>query len=222
MFQQREYVNSFSLPCNLSTQTLEHVKSCPVTNLEWEQRAAKKQCHLIKNDCKGFTYHCVLNSMRTSLLEVCASPIKIIGGKCANYDEGYKSIRSSFLSDCSQFKPPCPNSYSSEDSYKYAECYGYVMESFTTTTSSSSPSPALLLTSLLIPASSTIMSSKNLTYSLHINGTLFKPKRTKHGKGKSMTAIFITVAIVYVIVLTVVSFLMKNRGPSERNIVTTC
>ncbi|XP_062579255.1 uncharacterized protein LOC134241198 [Saccostrea cucullata] len=171
----RGFVTSFSLPCDISAQTQKLVNRCPATKLEWEQRAAKKQCHLIINDCKGFKYHCVLNSQRTSMLEVCASPIKIIGGKCAYYDEGYKSIRSSFLFDCSQFKQPCPNSYPSEESYNYAECSGFAKQLTATSTLSSSSS--LPLTSLLITSNNTSMPSKNLSHSLFNNRTSFKPKR---------------------------------------------
>lgn len=90
-----------SMQCPLSIETVKRIDKCPKNILDWNDRAKKKNCSSIKQDCtrKGnFKYHCVLNGDGTYLVEVCA-PFKYIHGK-------YREIEPriySFLKQCIVF-----------------------------------------------------------------------------------------------------------------------
>lgn len=71
--------------CIWSTQTVEKVKSCPVSISEWERRKEIKRCSLLaqKQNCtdvSNFEYHCVINEYENAFIEVCA-PGYIINGE---------------------------------------------------------------------------------------------------------------------------------------------
>lgn len=76
---------SKSRNCIWSTQTVEKVKSCPVSISEWERRKEIKNCSLLaqKQNCtdvSNFEYHCVINEYENAFIEVCA-PVYIINGE---------------------------------------------------------------------------------------------------------------------------------------------
>ena len=70
--------------CSWSKTTVEEVLSCPTTKAGVEERKKIKNCEALANlqNCtepQKFLYHCVLNDLKTSLVEVCA-PLYVING----------------------------------------------------------------------------------------------------------------------------------------------
>ena len=70
--------------CYWSNKTVEEVLSCPTNKTEYEERKRIKNCEELANkqNCTlphQFVYHCVLNDLETSLVEVCAPQYVIIG-----------------------------------------------------------------------------------------------------------------------------------------------
>ena len=73
-----------SRSCSWSRETVEEVPSCPTNKTEVEERKIIKNCSAFANEqnCtepRKFLYHCVLNELETSLVEVCA-PLFVIHG----------------------------------------------------------------------------------------------------------------------------------------------
>ncbi|XP_048767735.2 uncharacterized protein LOC125674588 isoform X2 [Ostrea edulis] len=111
--------------CHASAATVQYVKSCPVNETEYNDRAKRKGCLFIGQDCTtadAFRYHCVLNSYGNASLEVCA-PVWFLNGFCAEYNEDGKVIQDHYPKDCTLFRNPCPSRVLSTDSYIYRECY---------------------------------------------------------------------------------------------------
>ncbi|XP_048767895.2 uncharacterized protein LOC125674697 isoform X3 [Ostrea edulis] len=121
-------VTGFEIPCNLSTSTIEIVEQCPTDKQTYVEAAARKNCSAIDNSCDSFVYHCVFNVWRNATLEVCAPWLIIVGQVCAEYSEGFMSIRETEVS-CRNFSKPCPTRYNSTDQYEYPECYDIVYKS---------------------------------------------------------------------------------------------
>lgn len=116
--------------CFWAKQTVERVKSCPVSFSEWEKREDIKNCSLLaqKQNCTDatkFKYHCVINEFENALIEVCA-PDYIINGHCAEYNELGARIQLHSGLKCVDVKPPCPTVYRSTEAYKYPGCYDIV------------------------------------------------------------------------------------------------
>lgn len=70
--------------CQEAVASVKVVDSCPSSKTEWDAAARKKDCGRMasKQKCttvEKFQYHCVVNSLRSKLLEVCA-PTRIIFG----------------------------------------------------------------------------------------------------------------------------------------------
>lgn len=70
--------------CSWSKETVKEVHSCPTTKAGYEERKSIKKCEVLANEqnCtvpQHFLYHCVLNDLETSLVEVCA-PLFVING----------------------------------------------------------------------------------------------------------------------------------------------
>ena len=62
------------------------VQSCPTTKEELEKQKARKNCEALKKqqNCtepEKFQYHCVINELENSLVEVCAPEYIINGGE---------------------------------------------------------------------------------------------------------------------------------------------
>lgn len=60
------------------------VDSCPENEHEWADRAAKKNCerYALKQKCskpEQFKYHCAVNELENTLIEVCAKEHLIMG-----------------------------------------------------------------------------------------------------------------------------------------------
>ena len=70
--------------CSWSNETVIEVLSCPTTKADYQERKRIKNCEALANkqNCtvpQNFLYHCVLNDLETSLVEVCA-PLFVING----------------------------------------------------------------------------------------------------------------------------------------------
>lgn len=70
--------------CSWSNETVIEVLSCPTTKADYQERKRIKNCEALANkqNCtvpQNFLYHCVLNDLETSLVEVCA-PLYVING----------------------------------------------------------------------------------------------------------------------------------------------
>lgn len=116
--------------CIWSTNTVEKVKSCPVSISEWERRKHIKKCSLLaqKQNCtdvSNFEYHCVINEYENAFIEVCA-PAYIINGYCAEYNELGARIQLHYGLRCEDVQPPCAKVYRSTEAYKYPGCYDIV------------------------------------------------------------------------------------------------
>lgn len=111
--------------CLESRQSLMYVKQCPKNVIEWDERAALKNCTSFKQDCvptDQFMYHCVLNADGTKLLEVCAPFKNIHGEQCAEFDYDGSLIQEN-SKNCGNDAVPCPAAYKSTESFKYQACY---------------------------------------------------------------------------------------------------
>ncbi|XP_062608826.1 uncharacterized protein LOC134270612 isoform X2 [Saccostrea cucullata] len=121
-----------SMPCTTSRITVQKVNRCPRNQLEWIIEAEKANCSSINQTCVKsyeFVYHCVLNTMLTELLEVCAPAKPIYGKMCAEYNIGGNLIQESLDAGCGTDRIPCPPAYPSTEAYKYQECYNFVKQS---------------------------------------------------------------------------------------------
>lgn len=72
--------------CPWSSQTVEKVQSCPTTKEELANAKARKNCEALKKEqnCtkpEKFGYHCVIDELENSLVEVCAPEYIINGGE---------------------------------------------------------------------------------------------------------------------------------------------
>nr|XP_022291294.1 uncharacterized protein LOC111102724 [Crassostrea virginica] len=116
--------------CSWSNKTVEEVLSCPTNKTEYEERKKIKNCEELANkqNCTlphQFVYHCVLNDLETSLVEVCA-PQYVIIGYCAEYNIVGAVIQPHTTLKCRNVTPQCPNRYISTDAYLYPGCYNAV------------------------------------------------------------------------------------------------
>jgi hypothetical protein len=63
---------------------LKEVSNCPRNRAAWEAAAERKNCSELKKirNCQSATYHCLVDSSRTKLVEVCMVP-RNLNGKLA-------------------------------------------------------------------------------------------------------------------------------------------
>nr|XP_022290603.1 uncharacterized protein LOC111102236 [Crassostrea virginica] len=112
--------------CPISIKTVHKVSSCPKTEGEWRDAAARKNCSQYASQCHEpdkLVYHCVLNPYINETLEVCAYPVKIVKGFCAEYSSIGNRIQTNHNAQC----PTCPSGgYQSNYSFMYLECYDLV------------------------------------------------------------------------------------------------
>nr|XP_022295530.1 uncharacterized protein LOC111105496 isoform X1 [Crassostrea virginica] len=123
--------------CSWSNKTVEVVSSCPTSNAEVEERKLKKNCMAFANlqNCTEpdkFLYHCVIDDLETSFVEVCA-PVYIINRYCAEYNIVGAIIQPHYKLKCNDVKPPCAAQYNSTDAYLYKGCYAAVKRVLATT-----------------------------------------------------------------------------------------
>lgn len=127
--------------CPIPVYKVEVVASCPKSKEEWDTAASKKKCNKIaaeakENNCTideiNPTYHCVINSFRNKLLEVCADENTIFG-HCAEFNEVGRVIQIHNTAPCEEVFPNCDDAYRSVDAYKYQDCYTLVNQIEVTT-----------------------------------------------------------------------------------------
>lgn len=112
--------------CQWSEKTVETVSSCPQNKSAMEERAKIKNCKEIARfqRCtvpEKFKYHCVMNELETTFVELCA-PQYIIHGYCTEYNSLGAAIQEHFSLKCSDVKPSCNKTYLSTDAYLNKGC----------------------------------------------------------------------------------------------------
>ncbi|XP_078326900.1 uncharacterized protein LOC111103028 isoform X7 [Crassostrea virginica] len=117
--------------CPWSSQTEKTVQSCPTTKEELEKQKARKNCEALKKqqNCtepEKFQYHCVINELENSLVEVCAPEYIINGGYCAEYNIVGALIQAHYNFKCLEKSFHCELRYKSTDAYLYKDCYTVV------------------------------------------------------------------------------------------------
>ncbi|XP_061167389.1 uncharacterized protein LOC133176255 [Saccostrea echinata] len=118
--------------CSRSVPTLHIVERCPKDITEWIKEKDRKQCHQIQQNCTeidNFEYHCLPNRVLDTLFEVCAPTRVIIGKHCPFYDVQQRVIGPNYNQPCKKHRKKCPDVYSSNELYKYQECYQEVTTS---------------------------------------------------------------------------------------------
>nr|XP_022303932.1 heat shock 70 kDa protein 12A-like isoform X2 [Crassostrea virginica] len=122
IFIQIMFVDSFTERCNASLLTVKHVSECPTDLTSYERSAKQMNCQNLPinfTNCKRFEYHCVLSEDLTSLVEVCAPSIGIVGNVCAKFSKSLRSIIRIHTRNCTQ----CPWWYNSTTAFNYSVCY---------------------------------------------------------------------------------------------------
>lgn len=118
--------------CQKDINDVKIVTSCPKSKEEWDIAAFNKNCSKLAavaktKNCtikeKQPEYHCVFNSLRNKLLEVCADK-RIIFGYCTEFNEFGGVIQNHYPVPCEK----CNGSYNSSDAYKYPGCYELVKQ----------------------------------------------------------------------------------------------
>lgn len=84
----QQLCTSLSRYCQEAVDSLTVVDSCPTSKTEWDVAARKKNCGRMASQqycttVEKYQYHCVVNGLRSELLEVCA-PTRIIFGTVFN------------------------------------------------------------------------------------------------------------------------------------------
>lgn len=137
-------VEALSNSCEVTRSTMQIVDNCPVSEKEWKEAAAIKNCAAYASQCaepERLVYHCVINPYVNQTLEVCAYAQNIVSGHCTSYSFSGNLILQNLRTNCSAFKmKPCPNFYRSDKAYNYPECYELTMKSTTVTHNSKSMS----------------------------------------------------------------------------------
>lgn len=195
--------------CIWSKQTVEKVKSCPVSISEWERRKEIKKCSLLaqKQNCtdvSNFEYHCVINEYENALIEVCA-PAYMINGYCTEYNELGARIQLHFGLKCDDVQPPCAKVYRSTEAYKYPGCYDIVERKLQNETDVSSRD----ITTIGSKFSSTIWSSNVI----ETNGN-------RIGSGEIFGIIIAVLAILFIGIL--VGILIFRKSKTRCTCFSTC
>lgn len=122
--------------CQKAVNDVKIVTSCPKSKEEWDIAALKKKCSKLAavaktKNCtikeKQPEFHCVFNSLRNKLLEVCADK-RIIFGYCTEFNEFGGLIQNHYPVPCEKVSPKCIGPYYSSDAYKYQGCYELVKQ----------------------------------------------------------------------------------------------
>nr|XP_034335664.1 uncharacterized protein LOC117692276 isoform X1 [Crassostrea gigas]XP_034335665.1 uncharacterized protein LOC117692276 isoform X1 [Crassostrea gigas] len=116
--------------CPEAVASVEVVKFCPTTEKELDRAAKRKNCDKLatSQNCssiENFVYHCTINSYRNATLEVCA-PKRTILGHCTEFNIVGGVIQDQHSAPCSVTFPKCDKYYTSNDAYKYDDCYKLV------------------------------------------------------------------------------------------------
>lgn len=118
--------------CQEAVASVTVVDSCPTSKTEWDVAARKKDCGRMASNqtcttVEKYQYHCVVNGLRSELLEVCA-PTRIIFGHCVEFNVLGGVIQDQPSAPCNATFPKCAEIYLSSDIYKYPDCYKLVLK----------------------------------------------------------------------------------------------
>ncbi|XP_061192234.1 uncharacterized protein LOC133200461 [Saccostrea echinata] len=139
------YINGEECKESESKKTAVRVESCPRSSREWEKAAARKGCNTINPSTScHFEYHCVINAWKNETIEVCAPGKVIVGKVCAEYSFGGSRIQRNYAAKCHG----CPDSYNSNESLKYSECYDLVSNARKTSRPVVTTTPSTLETTI--------------------------------------------------------------------------
>ncbi|XP_062572147.1 uncharacterized protein LOC134234099 [Saccostrea cucullata] len=139
--------------CNASTHSVKNVLHCPKNETEWTKAKALKACEAIQQNCsesESLEYHCVPTEDEGDFVEVCAIPIIVHGGFCTEWNTGGETLQPSGSRNCTVSPIPCPDSYYSNETFKYQQCYQTNTKDPSTTPSVNSTSR--LRTIAILPA----------------------------------------------------------------------
>ncbi|XP_062599159.1 uncharacterized protein LOC134260618 [Saccostrea cucullata] len=199
--RSKTFGQGLDIACNDSLATVEP-KQCPRNKAERDVAAAKKNCGSLKNTCRSFEYHCVINEWMNGTIDVCAPSMIIQKGKCAEFSTGFKSIRINFLTDCKKYDPPCPESYNSTEAYKYDGCYDMaILTPLPTTTFQ-----------MTTASGATVMENSSLTT---VRGGNDIPKESEANVSIILIVVVIVIFVIVVIIASVIIFKMKRRRRSS-------
>lgn len=144
--------DSGSKYCAESLNTMRNVDSCPSSEQEARNAAEKMNCEAISHnqnctDPDKFKYHCVIDELEKSILEVCAPEYYILGmttlvnnnlvlsnllgfftdctihillqfsDYCAEFNVQGGRIQEHYGTKCSDVTPQCPRRYKSAEAY---------------------------------------------------------------------------------------------------------
>lgn len=118
--------------CQEAVASVTVVDSCPTSKTEWDVAARKKNCDRMasQQNCttiEKYQYHCVVNGLRSELLEVCA-PTRIVFGHCVEFNVLGGVIQDQLSAPCNATYPKCAEHYLSSDIYQYPDCYELVLK----------------------------------------------------------------------------------------------
>eukprot|EP00105_Crassostrea_gigas_P032650 XP_011455748.1 PREDICTED: uncharacterized protein LOC105348132 [Crassostrea gigas] len=127
-----ELCKSLNRYCQEAVASVTVVDSCPTSKTEWDVAARKKNCGRMasQQNCttvEKYQYHCVVNGLRSELLEVCA-PTRIIFGHCVEFNVLGGVIQDQPSAPCNATFPKCAEFYLSSDIYQYPDCYKLVLK----------------------------------------------------------------------------------------------
>lgn len=100
--------------CPKPKDRVEPVENCPNSEQAYKKAASTFNC---PKNC-NLVFHCLLNANRTSLVEVCAPRILIVGNVCPQYNTYGERVQRDGLASCDS----CPYMYYSDEIYKHPEC----------------------------------------------------------------------------------------------------
>lgn len=129
---QVELCTSQNRYCQEAVASVTVVDSCPTSKAQWDVAARKKNCGRMasQQNCttvEKYQYHCVVNGLRSKLLEVCA-PTRIIFGHCVEFNVLGGVIQDQLSAPCNAAFPKCAEYYLSSEIYKYPDCYKLVLK----------------------------------------------------------------------------------------------
>lgn len=129
-----------SRSCSWSKNTAVSVDSCPESKDEVEKRAKIKNCASLAviQNCTTpakFQYHCLIDEVEKTFIEVCVPSYNILLGYCTEYNTIGALVQQHRGLRCSDMDPACPQFYISTDAYLYKGCYEIVKRRRKTTSS---------------------------------------------------------------------------------------
>lgn len=126
-----QFCSSENRYCPEAVKSATKIAYCPESKKERDSAARRKNCselaaHQNCTTADKFMYHCVIDGYGAETMEVCA-PRRIITGSCTEFNVDGGVIQRHLSAPCNDTTyPKCDRFYSSEDAYKYPDCYQLV------------------------------------------------------------------------------------------------